>query len=261
MITKGILGIGCSFMWGEGLYFYNTLLQNTPKLKRSHEFDGTDALSESHIKFKDKNRFLQIVSDKYGMWNISNSGNGGSNVRNIQDYVNKYLSESTPISLTDFDLIIYQFTSPDRDFINQRRTEEGWITGDPMPIEEQIEFINDEITKWESFGIKVVTFSWYPEFPNHPLYQKYFKDRHLNIEVDGETQNSFEYFLQNDKYNITITSDFSSVGMQINDTHFNLKGHQCIANSIIKKLENDKWEPIKLNIKDAVTKIKNQYII
>lgn len=261
MITKGILGIGCSFMWGEGLYFYNNLLKNYPKLKKSHSFDGTDVLSESHIQFKNKNRFLQLVSDKYGMWNISNIGNGGSNVRNIQDYIDGYLTKSTPVGLTDFDLVIYQFTSPDRDFVNKTFTEEGWVTGDVMPIEEQIEFINDEITKWESVGIKVVTLSWYPEFPNHPLYQKYFKDRHVDIEVDGEIQNSFEYFLKNDKYNITIKSDFSSIGMQINDMHFNLKGHQCIANSIIKKLEIDDWSPIKLNADDAVKQIKLEYII
>lgn len=261
MITKGILGIGCSFMWGEGLYFYNTLLKNTPKLKINHQFDGTDILSESHIKFKDKHRFLQLVSDRYEMWNISNVGNGGSNVRNIQDYIDGYLTKTTPVGLSDFDLIIYQFTAPDRDYINQRRTDEGWITGDPMPIEDQLEFINNEILKWESAGSKVVTFSWYPEFPNHPLYQTYFKNRHVDIEVDGEIQNSFEYFLMDDKYNITIKSDFSKIDLQKNDIHFNLKGHRCIANSIIKKLEKDNWTPTCLEVSDVITEIKKQYII
>jgi len=260
MVTKGVLGIGCSFMWGEGLYYY-TNLNNTPKLKPMHGFDGTDMLSESHIKFKDKHRFLQLVSDNYEMWNISNTGNGGSNVRNIQDYIDSYLTKSTPIRLSDFDLIVYQFTSPDRDFINQKKTEEGWVTGDPMPIEEQIEFVNSEITKWESIGIKVITFSWYPEFPNHPLYQKYFKDRHVNIEIDGEIQNSFEHFLKNNKYGITISSDFSSIGMQVNDIHFNLKGHRCIANSIIKKLNDDNWTPTNIDENTLIENIKKEYII
>ena len=245
MITKGVLGIGCSFMWGEGLYFYSNLA-NTPPLKESHQFDGIDALTEAHIAFKNKNRFLRIVADEYGMWDTSNVGNGGSNVRNIKDYVEGFLIKPIGVSVTDFDLIIYQFTSPDRDFINERRTEKGWLTGDPMPIEEQIEFVNTEITKWESMGVKVVTLSWYEEFPNHPLYQQYFKDRHIDIEVDGDTKNSFEYFLHKDKYNITISSDFKPKGFQKNDIHFNPKGHKCIANSIIKKLKNDNWSPTNI---------------
>lgn len=260
MITKGILGIGCSFTWGEGLYYY-TDLKNTPKLKFSHEFVGTWNLSESHIKFKDKHRFLQIVSDNYGMWNISNIGNGGSNVRNIEDYVDAYLTQATRVGLSDFDLIIYQFTSPDRDYINKTTTDEGWVTGDPMPIEDQIEFVNNEITKWESLGIKIVTLSWYPEFPNHPLYQKYFKHRHVDIEVDGEVYHSFEHFTKNDKYNITLKSDFGKYGLQTNDMHFNLKGHRCVANSIIKKLENDNWKPTNVDEAELIQDIKNKHII
>jgi len=245
MVTRGVLGIGCSFTWGEGLYFYSNLA-NTPPLKEHHSFDGTQILTESHIQFKNKNRFLRIVADEYGMWDISNSGNGGSNVRNIKDYVRAFLFESNRISITDFDLIIYQFTSPDREFINEKRTEDGWLIGDPMPIEDQIEYINNEITQWESMGVKVVTLSWYKEFPNHPLYQQYFKDRHVDIEVDGDIKNSFEYFLHKDNYNITISSDFASKGFQKNDIHFNPKGHRCIANSIIKKLKNDNWKPTNL---------------
>lgn len=245
MNTKGVLGIGCSFMWGEGLYFYSNLA-NTPTLKENHAFDGTHSLTDSHIRFKDKNRFLRIVADEYGMWDIANTGNGGSNVRNIKDYVNSFLKESNKLTISDFGLIIYQFTSHERDYINQYYTNDGWLTGDVMSIEEQIEFVNDEMIKWESDGVKVVTISWYDEFPNHPLYQKYFKNRHVDIEIDGDIKNSFEYFLHRDVYNVTIASDFISQGLQKNDIHFNLKGHKCIAESIIKKLKKDNWQPTKL---------------
>lgn len=245
MTAKGVLGIGCSFTWGEGLYYYSNLA-NTPPLTETHKFPGTHLLSEAHIKFKDKHRFLQLVSDEYNTWNISNVGNGGTNVRNIQDYVDGYLTKSNPLELTDFGLIIYQFTSHDRDFINPYTDENGWMHGDIMPIENQIEFANKTMTYWESLGIKVVTISWFEEFPNHPLYKEYFKDRHVDIEVDGEIKNSFEYFLHNHKYKITIASDFEPLGLQKNDIHFNLKGHRCVADSIIKKLKKDNWKPINL---------------
>jgi hypothetical protein len=240
MNTKGVLGIGCSFTWGEGLYFYSNL-PDLPALKEYHRFDYT--LTEDHIKFKDENRFLRIVANEYKMWDIANSGNGGSNVRNIEDYVNGYLQETVNLPISKMGLIIYQFTSQYRDYVNKIRTKEGWLTGDVMSIEQQIEFVNNEITKWESEGVKVVTLSWYEEFPNHPLYQKYFKDRHVDIEIDGDTKNSFEYFLHRDEYNVTIASDFVSQGLQKNDIHLNLKGHKCVAESIIKKLKKDNWQP------------------
>ena len=243
MNAKGVLGIGCSFMWGEGLYFYSNL-PDLPALKEYHQFDYT--LTEDHIKFKDENRFLRIIANEYNMWDIANSGNGGSNVRNIEDYVNGYLQKKVNLPITKMGLIIYQFTSQYRDYINQRHTKEGWLTGDVMPIEDQIEFVNNEITKWESHGVKVVTLSWYEEFPKHPLYQKYFKDRHVDIEIDGDTKNSFEYFLHRDEYNVTIASDFVSQGLQKNDIHLNIKGHKCVAESIIKKLKKDNWHPTKL---------------
>jgi len=243
MITRGVLGLGCSFMWGEGLYFYSNLF-NTPAMKKYHQFDGTHVLSESHIRFKNKNRFLRIVADEFGMWDISNVGNGGSNVRNIRDYAENVLNKNMLTKPADIGLVIYQFTASDRDFVNERRDENGWLIGDPMSIEDQIEFVNKSIKKWESNGIKVVTLSWYPDFPNHPLYNEYFKYNHVDIEVDGDIQNSFEYFLWKDEYNITISSDFKKYELQINDIHFNPKGHRCIANSIIKKLKNDSWQSI-----------------
>jgi hypothetical protein len=242
MNTKGVLGIGCSFTWGEGLYFYSNL-PDLPVLKEYHRFDYT--LTEDHIKFKDENRFLRIVANEYKMWDIANSGNGGSNVRNIKDCINSFLQKSNKLKISDFGLIIYQFTSPDRDYINQHYGKKGWLTRDIMPIEQQIKFVNKEITKWESYGVKVITLSWYEEFPNHPLYKKYFKNRHVDIEIDGDTKNSFEYFLYKDEYNITIASDFVSQGLQKNDIHFNLKGHKCIAESIIKKLKKDNWQLTK----------------
>ena len=128
---------------------------------------------------------------------MANSGNGGSNVRNIKDYINGYLQKKVNLPITKFGLIIYQFTSHDRDYINQRYTKEGKLTGDVMPIEEQIKIVNKEIIKWESLGVKVVTLSWYEEFPNHPLYQKYFKDILDHITQANELAESYRDMMMN----------------------------------------------------------------
>ena len=52
MISKGIFGIGCSYMWGEGLYYYSTLPDLPPK-SMNHSFDG-EHIRDTHCSFKNK---------------------------------------------------------------------------------------------------------------------------------------------------------------------------------------------------------------
>ena len=52
---------------------------------------------------------------------------------------------------------------------------------------------------------------------------------------------------------------FGKYGLQTNDMHFNLKGHRCVANSIIKKLENDNWKPTNVDEAELIQDIKNRF--
>ena len=48
-MSKGILGIGDSFMWGEGLYYYSKL-PNLP-FNEEHKFDF-DSITEGYVGYK-----------------------------------------------------------------------------------------------------------------------------------------------------------------------------------------------------------------
>ncbi len=239
MISKGIFGIGCSYMWGEGLYYYSKL-PDLPEKGLHHNFDG-QYLLDTHCSFKNKYRFIQLVSDHYDVWNWTFGNgfgmNGGSNIRSF-NALTKMFEKDYKLKPEHFSLFIYQFTSPTRDLIDTH----GPADGPYHPIEKQIQSVYNNMKKFRDSNIKIVTISWYKEISSHPLYKKLFADTHCDIEVDGDVRESFDYFVEDNKYKCTLRTDFYPPHL-INDFHFNPKGHRCVADSIIKKLEKENFNP------------------
>jgi len=238
MISKGIFGIGCSYMWGEGLYYYSNL-PDLPEKGLNHFFDEENIL-DTHNAFKNKHRFIQLVSDHYNVWNWTFGNgfnmNGGSNIRSFNDLMFMF-NEEYKLTPNHFSLFIYQFTAPTRDQIDG-----SGGGGEYYPIEQQIQSVYDNMKRFIDSNVKIVTINWYKEIANHPLYKKLFSDFHCDIEVDGVIKESFDYFVEDDKYKCSLRSDFYPPYLE-NDTHLNIKGHRCVADSIIKKLEKDKFNP------------------
>jgi len=234
MISKGIFGIGCSFMWGEGLYYYSKL-PDVPKKYATHYFDEENIRS-THKAFKNQHRYIQLVSNHFNIWNFTfgdgYSMNGGSNVRSFNDLMVMFNQEYR-LTPNHFSLFIFQFTSPLRD---------TYTDGKVLPNDVQIQSVYDNMKVFRENNVKIVTLSWWKEISNNPLYKKLFSENHCDIEVDGDIRESFDYFIDDDKYNCTLRSDFYPPHLE-NDIHFNIKGHRCVADSIIKKLKKDKFNP------------------
>ena len=228
MISKGIFGIGCSYMWGEGLYYYSNL-PDLPEKGLNHFFDEENIL-DTHNAFKNKHRFIQLVSDHYDMWNWTFGNgfgmNGGSNIRSF-NALTKMFEKDYKLKPEHFSLFIYQFTSPTRDLIDTH----GPADGPYHPIEKQIQSVYNNMKKFRDSNIKIVTISWYKEISKHPLYKKLFADTHCDIEVDGDVRESFDYFVEDNKYKCTLRTDFYPPHL-INDFHFNPKGHRCVADQL-----------------------------
>lgn len=224
-MSKGILNIGCSYTWGEGLYYYSDL-DNLP-LKEKHEFDPR-TVTPAMMLFKDTKRFANLVANYYNTWYWVEMGNGGSNMLFVE-YIKNNLKNRDKFNPSDFALVIYQFTHFTRDL------KMG------ISVDDQIDAVNECLTEFENNNIKVISFCWDEEIPSQNLYRELFKHRHMDIEIDGITKPAFDYFVWNDEFNITIQSDFKERGLQKNDLHFNTKGHQIIADLIIKKLEQDNF--------------------
>lgn len=224
-MSKGVLGLGCSYTWGEGLYFYSDL-DNLP-FSENHVFDY-NKVTPAMMLYKNKHRFIDLISNHYNTWCWVEPGNGGANMQ-FCDYIETDFKNRDKFNYNDFSLLVFQFTQVSRDLKNG------------IDIYTQIKTVNDICKEFENNGVKVVSFCWDEEIPSSTLYKKLFKNRHIDISIDGTTKPSFDYFIWNDEYNITVASDFKGKNLQKNDLHFNKKGHRLIADLIIKKLKEDNF--------------------
>ena len=66
-MSKGVLGIGCSYTWGEGLYFYSNL-KELP-FSENHYFNHR--IVTRNEAFKDKHKFISLIAD-YNTWWFTN---------------------------------------------------------------------------------------------------------------------------------------------------------------------------------------------
>ena len=77
---KGLLFGGCSFTWGQGLYFYSELpnLYNPPPYQYH-----ADKITDAQIKFKDTIRFPRLVANYFNTFDVCKATNGGSDVTSL----------------------------------------------------------------------------------------------------------------------------------------------------------------------------------
>ena len=224
-MSKGVLGLGCSYTWGEGLYYYSDIEDSKNLLSEYHMFEQSK-IRKPHILYKNKHSFTNLVSQNFNTWSHIGAGNGGDNVFTFKQRITT-LFQKDVFDISDFGLIIIQITDPTRN-----------LNYSPA---EQLEYIDHYCNHWESMGVKCVTLSWFGEIPSLDEYKNAFKHRHVPLVYRGETYDCFDPILRLDDTDITIASDFNKKGLQKNDLHFNLKGHRLIADLIIKKLEEDNF--------------------
>ena len=261
-MSKGILGFGCSFMWGEGLYYYANL-ENIP-ISENHTYDSSE-IRHSMLEYKNRYRFLRLVADYYDTWEYKdNESNGGTNIEEYyHSFYNKLINHD--VKMTDFKLVIWQLTQPMRDnplsndytlYLTEPKNHHGYEINayneykfiEKNQIDRTLYFIDRRCEEFEKLGIKVVTIPWCSEFYENKIYQDKFMNRHVPLTFGNITVNAFDIIVMEDtdfddkkKLNITVSSDFRDKGLQINDSHFNRRGHEFVAKSIIEKLNKDNF--------------------
>lgn len=240
MNQETILATGCSFTWGESLYFYSDL-PNLP-FSENHNFK-IDSITDEMVKFKNEHRYLNLLSKelqipyKY----LNDDANGGSIVGS-----NHSLLYDIPTKYKDTKLFIWQITDWTRDVVGNNifnvMNPINFFELMDGHIQKVIYFIKRIIDEFEKNGTSVILFSWQRDVVEHDLYQKFFieKDIHMDIECEGETFICFNDIIMspNEKFQkYAVFYDFKDKGLQKNDTHLNLKGHELIKKNLIKKIK------------------------
>lgn len=224
-MKRGIVGLGDSFMWGESLYFYSGYA-DLP-FKPNHSYNSNE-MRESFLQFKNKHRYITKVGNYLDTWSLTSKFNGSNNITALNEHFKDEFINNGKLLYDDIGLIIYQFTGPER--IN-------------VPIEKQFEIILENVDIWKSHGIQYYFLSWLDIYKHHPMYEKYFMDKHIWIDTpDGDSIFGWYELTDNDTSDLTVHYDFSPNGYQNGDIHLNIKGHDMVANSIINRLKNDNFK-------------------
>jgi len=84
-ISKGIIFAGCSFTWGQGLYYYS----NMPTLQEPlPDHYDPKLVTDAHLLYKNKIRYPRLVADHFDTWELVHPHNGGSNHSAIKWFKN-----------------------------------------------------------------------------------------------------------------------------------------------------------------------------
>lgn len=263
---KGIIFAGCSFTWGQGLYFYSDL-KDVPKIGDTEYHDNK--FKDSHKKFKDTLRFPRLVANHFNTFEVVKKQNGGSDNDTIE-FVNSLFDDPNEINkfnYNDFSYLIFQISQIVRNkfsFIynginyninvpgkHHTYTENemmflNWLTDSGITYDQWYESfkiqvikkIKDFLISIEQKGIKTKIILWQDDLINLIEEDDFLSKKFVILDYDNKKYKCIDYLIKmND--GMTINTDTEHLINPPHDTHPSKKCHQIIANSLIKNIEKD----------------------
>lgn len=188
---KGIVFAGCSFTWGQGLYFYSNL-NHTPEFE-DWVFDYS-LMTDALIKYKDTVRFPRLVANHFNTFEVCKKTNGGSDVTSLmflKKIFDKYeepaideikcsswLSEEN-YHFDDIDYVIFQMTQPYRSRYKFKYKDKDYFVH-PSPDFDNVSIVLEKSPDGSENpienGIDTIFFKWLEE--NNYTIQDYL-DLHM----------------------------------------------------------------------------------
>lgn len=205
---KGLVFAGCSFTWGQGLYFYSNL-NHTPKFDEwVYDYSlMTDAL----IKFKDTIRFPRLVANHFNTFEVCKKTNGGSDVTSLmflkklfdkyEEPVNDLIKSSSWLTeenyyFDDIEYVIFQMTQPYRSGFKFIYKGKDYFVY-PTPPLNNVSIIHEVLEDGSQHplknGVDDIFFKWLDE--NNYTIQDYL-DLHMN-HLNNEIKNYLGYLEAN----------------------------------------------------------------
>ena len=199
---NGILFAGCSFTWGQGLYYYSDL-KRIPTMKEwNYDYSlMTDAL----INFKNTVRYPRLVANHFKTFEVCRDTNGGSDELSTQfiktafdmdDKINgsfDYLTKQE-FKYEDISYVIFQTTQPYRSsfkFVYKDETYYMW------PNNQRTDMVR--ICKLEDSGL-------YTEMDNSiDIFSGYLNE--TNVGVNEWLKQHIEYVYNNFKKTLMLLEE------------------------------------------------------
>jgi hypothetical protein len=263
---KGILFGGCSFTWGQGLYFYSELpnLYNPKSIYKYKSYKVTTA----QLKFKNTLYYPRLVANYFNTFEVVKENNGGSEDKNFEFFRNIFKNERDFVSsykldkytYEDFDYIIVQLSAITRNKFNFniKGVEFSCVmSNESKGILEYMKFNNytfedcyeqflnqqynrlkAELMFYESKGIKSKIVLWFDDLLSRIESDDFFKEKLITLNYDNKYFNTV-WGMSNSYDEMRIISDPYFDKIKFNDAHPSKLLHRIIADSIITSIQND----------------------
>lgn len=237
-----ILFVGDSFTWGQGLHYYH-LVEN-----KGWSWEECQRYVESNRRFEElgfevdefrrKHSFPYLVAKELDVVFQTPRFENGSDNQVTYDILENIGSYCTTESIY---FIVVQFSSPSRSILNGSEPKFNTIE---QNIKYQVTRINNIL---EAHNVDWLGISWQSEIGD--ILKNNYPNNHIPIEYKNFKYNSFE--------DNNLLDLFIQTTENVEDGHFNMLGHQVIADSIVSKVKSrsdlmSKIEISKKNLNDFI---------
>jgi hypothetical protein len=266
-VTKGIIFAGCSFTWGQGLYYYS----NLPTLKESKNIYNPELVTSAQIEYMKTVRFPRQVANHFKTFELVHKLNGGSH-RSIIAWWEAVLGfgedkifqvDGTKVRHADtseISTVVFQLTQPHRCpnldlgsvsiayneafYVANRNKFQKWLAEKNISIDEykdyytreSLEQVKSFLTKCEKRGLRTVVINWPLENVNYITTDLWFLERLLPLTYNGNNYYDMNR-LHSKNPEMKISTDYDSFSSPPKDDHPSLKCHNLIAENLIRYLE------------------------
>lgn len=270
---KGIAFGGCSFTWGQGLYYYSNL--STVRLPENENRYDRDLITYAQYKFLESVRFPRIVANYFDTFELVRIQNGGANQTIMHDWSyidcghrpwhDVFNSVSPAYNASEISTFVFQFTQWSRSMVTieydgktygpmqymDMFNEEifiKWLDRNKLSIDQYIDrVIKEEVLKIKLFlqeienkGIGVAILTWPTDLVETIKTDSWLNERFIEFSYKGNLYFSIQQILEKHS-NMSIHEDYDFFISPPMDLHPSLQCHRVIADNIINFLKDKEY--------------------
>ena len=273
---NGIVFCGCSFTWGQGLYYYSDLKTIVEPPEFTFEWD---LVSDAHRRYMFAHRWARLVANHFDTFEVVKNSNGGQESQSLEflknifhKSENSFAQPDNPFYLREsFDYqeisyVILQTSVPIRNLFSFELDGKKYSheLGESNPrvrnlflkymeqnnisdldglhdllVQQQFEKIVEAFQFYESKGIKCRILCWQDHYLDNIRENKWMLDRFIPLEYGGVKYDSIYQMGLKNKH-LWIKSDYPYFGSTPpKDHHPSKECHRVVADAIIKKIESE----------------------
>jgi hypothetical protein len=264
---KGLIFAGCSFTWGQGLYYYSGL--ETIKYPAPDAYDSR-LVTDAHVRYMSTLRYPRLVANHFNTWEVTSKQNGGSEETSI-NYIKSALGLlkgyghliDEKFDFSEIEYVIIQTSQPNRNsfhynfkgkdckfliFDQESKSDfyEWLIEERNISIEqwrnEHLEYcfnnVKDIMVFLEENNIKTKILCWEDDYLDLISNDIFMYNRFIPLKYRDGIFPSIRQLMDKHSH-LTINSDYDNFENPPKDHHPSKECHEIMAKAVINSIEKD----------------------